>query len=228
VRLNDETQFVVADIPGLIEGASEGAGLGHAFLRHIERTKLLVHMIDASELEGRDAVKDFDTINNELAKYNPRLYERHQICVMNKTDLCTTDEQIKRAEEIEAAIKEKGYEVLKISAATNKGTDILVKRCAELLSKLPDTVIMPEAEEYAVYEHAEDERFTVRKEGNIYYVEGAWATKLVNSINIYNTESLRYFQRQLREKNVIEELEKAGIQEEDLVVIDDFEFEYFR
>ena len=104
----------------------------------------------------------------------------------------------------------------------------MVKRCAELLSKLPDTVIMPEAEEYAVYEHAEDERFTVRKEGNIYYVEGAWATKLVNSINIYNTESLRYFQRQLREKNVIEELEKAGIQEEDLVVIDDFEFEYFR
>ncbi len=228
VQLNDATQFVVADIPGLIEGASEGAGLGHAFLRHIERTKLLVHMIDASELEGRDAVKDFETINNELAKYNPRLYERHQICVMNKTDLCTTDEQIKRAEEIEAAIKEKGYEVLKISAATNKGTDILVKRCAELLSKLPDTVIMPEAEEYAVYEHEEDERFTVRKEGNIYYVEGAWATKLVNSINIYNTESLRYFQRQLREKNVIEELEKAGIQEEDLVVIDDFEFEYFR
>lgn len=228
VKLNDSFEFVVADIPGLIEGASDGAGLGHEFLKHIERTKLLVHLIDASETEGRDAVSDFEIINDELAKYNPELFRRHQICVMNKIDLCATEGKTQRTEEIEKAIEAKGYEVLKISAATNKGTDILVKRCTALLKQLPDTVIIKDADDYAVYEDEEQARFTVRKDGNRYYVEGSWPTKLVNSTNINNTESLRYFQRQLKEKNVIEELEKQGIQEEDIVVIDDFEFEYIK
>ncbi len=228
VKLNDSYEFIVADIPGLIEGASEGTGLGHEFLKHIERTKLLVHLIDASETEGRDAVSDFDIINQELAMYNPKLFERHQICVLNKIDLCTTDDKVKRLEEIDQAIKNKGYEVLRISAASNKGTEILVKRCAVLLKQLPETIIMKDSDEYAVYEDNEEARFTVRKENERYYVEGSWVTKLVNSTNIHNTESLRYLQRQLKEKNVILELEKLGIQEEDVVVIDEFEFEYIK
>ncbi|MFA5340406.1 MAG: GTPase ObgE [Clostridia bacterium] len=228
VKIDDMTEFVVADIPGLIEGASDGAGLGHEFLKHIERTKLLVHLIDASETEGRDAVSDFEIINDELAKYNPKLYERHQICVLNKIDLCNTEEKAKRADEIEASIKEKGYEVLRISAVSNKGTVSLIRRCSALLKELPDTVIFRDIENYAIYTDEEEALFTVRKDGNRYYVEGNWPIKLVNSTNIHNTESLRYFQRLLKEKNVIEELEKLGIEEEDIVVIDEFEFEYIR
>ncbi len=228
VKIDDSTEFVVADIPGLIEGASDGAGLGHEFLKHIERTKLLVHLIDASETEGRDAISDFEIINEELAKYNPRLYERHQICVLNKIDLCNTDEKSKRADEIEESIKAKGYEVLRISAVSNKGTGFLIKRCSALLKMLPDTLIVKDTDNYAVYTYEKDALFTVRKEGNRYFVEGNWPTKLVNSTNIHNIESLRYFQRLLKEKNVIEELEKLGIEEEDIVVIDEFEFEYIR
>jgi GTP-binding protein len=228
VRISDSTEFVVADIPGLIEGASEGAGLGHEFLKHIERTKLLVHIVDASESEGRDAISDFEIINRELKKYNPDLYERYQICALNKIDLCNTEEKRIRVLEIEEKIVKMGYEVLKISAATTKGTDELVKRCAVLLSELPNTVISTTAEDYAIYTQEDDELFTVRKEGNKYFVEGNWITKLVNSTNISNSESLRYFQRLIREKKVIEELEKLGIQEDDIVVMDEFEFEYIK
>lgn len=226
VRISDTYEFVVADIPGLIEGASQGAGLGHEFLKHIERTKLLVHLLDASESEGRDAISDFEIINDELKQYNPKLLERYQICALNKIDLCNTKEKIERAEEIEQTIKDKGYEVLRISAATTEGTNALVKRCASLLENLPDTLIIEEVDDYALYTDEQEELFTVRKEGNRYYVEGNWITKLVNSTNIHNSESLRYFQRLIKEKNIITELEKMGIQEEDVVVMDEFEFEY--
>ncbi len=226
VKVSDDYEFVVADIPGLIEGASEGLGLGHEFLKHIERTRLLLHLLDASELEGRDALEDFEIINRELEKYNPDLAQRTQVCVLNKIDLCYNQEMLDRVDEIEEKIKSQGFEVIRISAATKEGTSKLVKRAGELLKELPETFLnIPEVQEVI---EEEKELFTVRKEGNTYFVEGSWIKKLVNSTNIYDSESLRYFQSLIREKGVIDELESLGIQEDDPVVMDEFEFDYVR
>ena len=225
VNLEGITSFIIADIPGLIEGAHEGVGLGHEFLKHIERTKLLVHVVDVAAVDGREPLKDFETINDELKQYNPKLAERPQVVAANKIDLPEGNENL---QEFTNTLEKEGYKVFPISAATGGGMRDLMLYVAEMLSKLPDTLITDEIEDEVVYTAAEEEPFTVRKEGKTYIVEGSWVRKIVSSTNFGVFESLQYFQRAIRTKGIVDALEKIGIQEGDTVRMDEFEFEYQR
>lgn len=224
VDLGDHRSFVLADIPGIIEGASEGVGLGHEFLRHIERTRILIHVVDVSSIEGRNPIEDFDIINDELSKYDMALEERPQIIAANKTDIIQ-DEQA--YEEFLEEMKKRGYDVYPISAATGKGVDELMQRVYEELSKLPPIQIFEpemdiEDEEYIM----DDIGFSIRKENETYIVEGSWIEAVGGSVNFSDNESLAYFQRALLNKGVIEELINMGIQEGQIVKIGDLEFEF--
>ncbi|HPD01448.1 MAG TPA: GTPase ObgE [Acetivibrio sp.] len=226
VNIDAENGFVMADIPGIIEGAHEGIGLGHKFLKHVERTKLLIHVVDISGSEGRDPVKDFDTINEELKKFNPALYERPQVIAANKMD-------VTGAKELLAVFKEvyepKGYKILPVSAAANSGLKELIYYVAQRLKELPDTVLSDfEEKEVAVYNVKDDDSYKIYKENQVYVVEGSWIKKLVASTNFNDHESLQYFQRTIKRKGIVEELENMGIQEGDTVKMYDLEFEYFR
>lgn len=225
VSMGEGSSFVLADIPGLIEGAHEGVGLGYEFLRHVERTKLLIHVVDVAGVDGRDPVKDFDTINAELRKYNPKLAERPQVVAANKTDLPDGAEKLARFTE---TITGMGYSVFPISAATGEGLRELMFHAADRLSKLPETVITGEEENEVVYTAEEEEPFTIRREGRVFLVEGNWIRKVVGSTNFGIYESLQYFQRAVKSKGVVEALEKMGIQEGDTVKMYDFEFDYIR
>lgn len=225
VRVHEGKSFVMADIPGLIEGAHQGVGLGHEFLRHIERTRLLLHVVDMAAVDGRDPISDFDTINEELKKYNPKLAEKPQVIGANKVDL--PDGQV-FLEEFKKYAEEKGYSVFPISAATNKGIKELMNHLAVKLDELPQTNMSLETEAEVVYTAAEEEPFTVRKEGDVFIVEGNWMRKVVGSTNFDDYESLKYFQRALKTKGVIDRLEEMGINEGDTVRIYDIEFEYIR
>lgn len=224
VSLEKGSSFVLADIPGLIEGAHEGVGLGHEFLRHVERTRMLLHVVDVAGVDGRDPLTDFETINNELRQYNPKLAERPQVVVANKVDLVEGRENL---ESFRKAIEEKGYKVFPISAATNSGVKELMFHIGAQLQDLPEIVMTEDAEE-VVYTAEAEEPFKVRKEGNVYFVEGNWVKKVVGSTNFGIFESLQYFQRSLKTKGVISALEKLGINEGDTVKIDEVEFEYKR
>ncbi len=225
VNLAGITSFIIADIPGLIEGAHEGVGLGHEFLKHVERTKLLIHVVDVAAMDGREPLKDFETINNELRQYNPKLAERPQVVAANKIDLPQGKENLG---EFTSALEKDGYKVFPISAATGGGMRELMLYVAEMLSKLPDTVITDDIEEEVVYTAAEEEPFSIRKEGKNYIVEGNWVRKIVGSTNFGIFESSQYFQRAIRTKGIVEALEKMGINEGDTVKMYDFEFEYTR
>ncbi|HHX36749.1 MAG TPA: GTPase ObgE [Clostridiaceae bacterium] len=218
----DDQNFVMADIPGLIPGAHKGAGLGGDFLRHVERTRLLVHLVDVAGSEGRDPVDDFDQINQELKLYDPVLSERPQIVVASKIDLATP-EQIQH---FRATMEGRGYSVYEICGPIHEGTEALMKAIAEKLSRLPRTVLsVPSYEDHKIYEAPMD-LFTIRRDNERYVVEGEWASHLVASTNFDDAESLHYFQRMLRRHEVIEALERAGIQEGDTVVMDELEFEF--
>lgn len=225
VSLNEGNSFVLADIPGLIEGAHEGVGLGFEFLRHVERTKLLLHVVDVAGVDGRDPLDDFRTINEELRKYNPKLAERPQVVAANKTDLTEGRE---RLESFTKAVEEMGYKVFPISAASNSGIREMMLYVAAQLRELPDAVPLTEPEAEVVYTAQEEEPFTIRREGNVFIIEGNWVKKVVDSTNFGIYESLQYFQRALKTKGVIDELEKMGIQEGDTVKIHDAEFDYVR
>lgn len=226
VKIEEGTSFVVADIPGIIEGAHEGVGLGHEFLKHIERTKLLVHVVDVSGVEGRDALEDFQTINTELEKYNTILASRPQIVAANKMDIPGAEENYTVFKQ---ELEKRGYEVFGISAAINKGLKELVLHVAELLSTLPDTVLLEESRDEEVIYTAQEERpFEIHMEDGVYVVEGNWLRKVLGSTNINNYDSLQYFQRALKRKGVIAALEEMGIQEGDTVRILDTEFDYSR
>jgi GTP-binding protein len=225
VSLDIGESFVIADIPGLIEGAHQGIGLGHEFLKHVERTKLLIHVVDVSGVEGRDPVEDFEVINRELKEYNPVLAERTQIVAANKTDITGAMEKY---EQFKKVIEEKGYEVFPVSAATGKGLRELMIRTSQMLKDIPDTILISETEEEVVYTAEEQEPFEIRKEGDVYIVEGPWVRKVIGSTNIESYESLQYFQRAIRTKGVIDALENMGINEGDTVKIYDIEFEYIR
>lgn len=218
------TSFVLADIPGLIEGAHTGVGLGHEFLRHIERTRILIHVVDISGSEGRDPINDFITINNELKQYNPELSNRMQIIAANKMDITDADKKLdmfKNADEV------KGYPIFPISAATGEGLDKLMKHVAGLLPNLEDVDKNWAESVEKIYEAVpEEEPFTIRKEKDVYVVEGKWIDRLMGSVNIDDTESLQYFQRVICRKGVMDALEKMGIEEGDTVRINDFEFQY--
>lgn len=225
VNLGEGASFIIADIPGLIEGAHEGVGLGHEFLKHVERTKLLVHVVDVSASEGREPIKDFDDINQELKLYNPLLATRPQIVVANKMDAVRSEEEYER---FKKGIEAKGYPVFSISAATGKGLKELMYSVWNTLKDLPPTILTSETDQEVVYTAEEQEPFKVRKEGEIYIVEGKWVNRIASSTNFTDYESTQYFQRALKRKGVIDELEKMGIQEGDTVEIGGAQFDYVK
>jgi len=200
-------------------------GLGHQFLKHVERTKLLIHVVDISGSEGRDPIKDFEIINEELKKFNPALYERPQVIAANKMDITGAGERLAEFKEV---YEPKGYKIFPISAATKSGLKELIYYVAQKLKELPDTVLFETEEKETVYSVKEDDSYKIYKENDAYVVEGSWIKKLVASTNFNDHESLQYFQRTIKRKGVIEALENMGIDEGDTVKMYDLEFEYFR
>lgn len=224
VRVDEDNSFVMADIPGIIEGASEGQGLGHEFLRHIDRCRLLVHLVDVSGSEGRDPIEDFKIINEELKNYSPELYKREQIVAGNKADIIYDRSKV---EEFEKFVTEKGYEYIEISAAANMNIDKLIYAVSKKLKSLPPVAVY-ESDYVKQPETYDNRETTITVENGIYYVEGSWLLNLMKDINFDDYESLQYFQRCLKNGGVIKLLEKQGIQEGDTVNIYDFEFDFVR
>ena len=223
VRVGEEQSFVMADIPGIIEGASEGAGLGHDFLRHIDRCRLLLHLVDVSGSEGRDPVEDVETINAELAGYSEFLAARPQIIVANKTDLLGEDRSA--VERLKAYADQKGFAFLELSAATNQGVHDLIMKTWEALQELPP-VFVYEPEFVEVEEEITERDITIEKVEDYYVVGGAWIDKIMGSVNVDDYESRQYMDRMLKNAGVYERLEAMGVQEGDFVVIGELEFEY--
>lgn len=212
--------FVLADIPGLVEGAAEGVGLGHDFLRHVERTRLLLHVVDIAGSEGRDPIEDFDQINRELANYG-ELANRPQVVVCNKMDLTGAEENLKRMREHVAAL---GYPVFAVSAATHQGFDALLDYTADRLTELPP--VQHFEEEVSLEDEAKPGTFEIQKDGAVYEVVGSAMERLLDSVNFDDEESMNYFHRTLRRWGVIDALRKAGAKEGDTVRIIDMEFDF--
>lgn len=224
VRMGPEKSFVMADIPGLIEGASDGVGLGHEFLRHVERCRMLIHIVDVAGSEGRDPIEDFEAINSELEKFNPELAACTQIVAGNKIDLAT-DEQL---ESFRKYIEDKGLQYFEICAPIKHGTKELIDAAARLLDTLPP-VKRYEAEEIPVSmleEKSKKDGFTVTVHDDVYIVEAEWLYRILCQTDLDDYESLQYFQRVLQSSGIIDELKNKGIHEGDLVSIYDLEFEY--
>lgn len=216
--------FVMADIPGLIEGAAEGIGLGHDFLRHVERTRLLIHVVDVSGIEGRDPIVDFDTINNELKLYSEKLAERRQIVVANKTDLVDEADYQTFIDEMQ----NRGYAVFKISAVTQLGLKELMDYVTEVLESIPIESLYTE-EDLAEVIIEDESRYEVivRLEEDVYVVEGYPIERLLYATDFNNVESLRHFEGQLRKRGIFERLKELGIEDGDTVRVIDFEFEFY-
>ena len=223
--------FVAADIPGLIDGAAEGAGLGHDFLRHIERCRLLLHVVDISCFEGRDPIEDVRNINAELAKYSPELATRPQIIIANKVD--ALDEEVVDVKAFEDFVDENEWEMMYVSAATHEGIRDMILRVSERLKLLPpitvyESEVTPEEALLSDIQGAGVEDTTIRFEGGVFYVEGDWIYNLMGRINFDDYESLNYFQRVLQQSGVFEMLEKKGCRDGNTVSIYDFEFDYVK
>ncbi len=217
------TSFVMADIPGLIEGAWEGNGLGHRFLRHVERCRMLIHVVDVAGSEGRDPKEDFNIINSELKNFNENLSKLPMIVAGNKCDLAT-DEQVA---EFEAFVKAEGYEFFPIMAPINEGVDALLNKTAEMLSKLPPvTIYEAEPAPQVEVEDIKDRSVKITNNDGVYFVEGKWLLRVLNSTNFDDFESLNYFQNALVTSGVIDALKEAGIEEGDTVSIYDVEFDF--
>ena len=225
VRSKWGTDFVMADIPGLIEGASEGVGLGHEFLRHVERTKVFVHVVDAAGLEGVDPLENIEKINNELEKYKEGLSKRPMVIACNKMDLPEAREHY---EEIRDKYEPMGVKVFPISAATNSGLDELLQVVADILKDYPEDIVFEEDyEEYAEVE-MDNEPFTIEQPSEHYFVvEGIGVEKMMGYTNIETEKGFAFFQKYLRDKGIIQALEDKGIQEGDTVKIYDLEFEFY-
>ena len=226
VSTGGESGFIAADIPGLIEGAADGAGLGHAFLRHIDRCRLLWHVVDISCFEGRDPVEDIIKINTELERYSPALAMREQIIVANKVD--ALDPELVDIKAFEEYVEENGWKLMYVSAATGEGLPELIKYSADVLRELPPMIIYEaEYEPEDAYVGGGKET-TIRREGGVFIVEGEWLFNLMGQINFSDYESLNYFQRILYRSGVFEELEKHGCVDGDTVSIYDFEFDFVK
>ncbi len=226
VYVEEGVSFVMADIPGIIEGASEGAGLGHDFLRHIDRCRLLVHVVDVSGSEGRDPVADFDAINDELRQYSSELAKRPQIVVANKMDIMENPENL---EALRAHVEALGFPLFELSAVAHQGTRELIGKVAETLSTLPPVTVY-EAE-YVPKPPAVDTAEPLdiqRSDDGTWLVEGPWLQRLMGNVNFNDYESRMYFDRTLRESGLFAQLESQGIQDGDTVSMYDFEFEYQR
>lgn len=221
VPVKNGASFVMADIPGLIEGASQGVGLGHDFLKHIERTRMLVHVLDMSGHEGRDPLEDFETINRELKDYHEKLAEKPQLIFANKMDLPMSQDNLLRFKE-----KYKDLPVFAGSAATTKDLDQLVYAIVEELKDLPYEVQTFD-ETYVEEEEERAPGIVVHKDQGRYKVEGPYIDKLLRSTYFDDRDSLRYFQENLRKNGVVDKLRDLGIQEGDTVYVNDYEFEFF-
>lgn len=227
VKIEEGKSFVMADIPGLIEGASEGIGLGHEFLRHVERCRLIVHVIDVSGSEGRDPIEDFKAINHELENFSMELAEAPQIVAANKSDMATP-EQVER---LRNYVEDQGLLFYEISAATTKGTKELMYGVWERLSVLPP---VKQFEAQPLTQQELDDKliskkdFRVTVEDGVYFVEADWLLDILRTANMDDYSSLQYFQNVLRTSGIIDKLEEMGIEEGDTVSIFDFEFEYLR
>lgn len=221
--------FVVADIPGIIEGAAKGIGIGLEFLRHIERTRVLVHILDVSGIEGRDPIEDFKLINSELEEYSHDLMNRPQIVVLNKSDMLY--EEREKIQKIKESLESIGFnDVFEISALTGEGLLDLVRKIRKLVDETPKVVLNFEEDEIYIFE---PKRFsyTISKEvnelgDNYYLVTGSFVDRLLSTVNIYNFSSLRYFHKVLTNKGVIDELKSMGVEEGDMVRLNNFEFEF--
>ena len=227
VKVDEGKSFVMADIPGLIEGAAEGVGLGHEFLRHVERCRLIVHVVDVSGIEGRNPKEDFEIINRELKNFSEDLAQRPQLVAANKSDMATP-EQIA---EFKAYIEDMGLEFFEISAATTKGTKELITAVADKLAELPpikeyepEPLTQAELDEMA----GTGEEFEIETEDDVYYITAPWLENIMKTVNMDDYESLQYFQRVLRTSGIIDRLEEMGINEGDTVSLFGFEFEYLR
>lgn len=227
VWVDEGVSFVMADIPGIIEGASEGAGLGHDFLRHVDRCRLLVHVVDVSGSEGRDPVADFDAINEELVQYSPDLATRPQIVCANKVDILAPGSD--NLERLRAHVEAKGYTLLELSAAAHQGTRELVGKIAEQLSTLPPvTVYEPEYVKRPPVVDTSAPLDIQRADDGTWIVEGPWLQRLMGNVNFSDYESRMWFDKSLRESGLFQRLEEMGIQDGDTVSMYDFEFEYQR
>ncbi|MBQ3817193.1 MAG: GTPase ObgE [Clostridia bacterium] len=224
VRIDEGASFVMADIPGLIEGAGEGVGLGHEFLRHVERCRLLIHVLDISGSEGRDPKDDFDKINNELSAFSQELAKRPQIVAGNKCDMLD-EEQI---DEYRKYFEEKGYSFFPIIAPISEGTEELIKFTASSLAKLPP-ILKYEAEPKPSPDLTSQNKrsFSIRACDGVFFVENApWLLDIMNTVDPEDYESLQYFERVLRSSGIIDALVKAGVKEGDTVSVYDIEFDY--
>ena len=223
VYVNRDSSFVLADIPGIIEGASEGAGLGHDFLRHIDRCRLIVHVVDVSGSEGRDPCEDFEKINEELKRYSPQLASRRQLVAGNKSDIVSDESTV---EKFKKKTKELGYDFFLISAATRVGLTELIQAAAAELAELPPPIIyepeyIPSTELEGTPEELKIEVFD-----DVWTIEGAWIERLMQNINFSDYESRMYFDRRLRSTGVFARLEEMGIKNGDTVSIYNLEFEF--
>ena len=222
VRVDEEASFVAADIPGIIEGASSGIGLGHDFLRHVERCRLLLHVVDVSGSEGRDPIEDFNLINNELVSFSQELSKCPQIAIANKVDIAT-EEQVQRFKEF---CSENGIELFCISAATRQGLEELPGVVYNHLKELPPVVIYQP--EYVKPEiSADDTSFDIFKtDDGAFNIDAPWLVEILETCNVDDYESLQFFQRRLRDSGIIGKLEEMGVKEGDTIRIDEFEFDF--
>ena len=225
IYVDEGVSFVMADIPGIIEGAAEGAGLGHDFLRHIDRCRLLIHIVDVSGSEGRDPVEDFETINAELKEYSPELASRKMLVAANKTDILADRTLL---EQLKAHVEGLGLPFFELSAATHQGVRELMKAAAGELAHLPPVITYEP--EYVERPPQVDttEPLTIRHEDDVWIVEGPWLQKIMANVNFSNYESRNWFDRMLRNAGLFDRLEEMGIQDGDLVSLYNLDFEYQR
>ena len=224
IYVQEGVSFVMADIPGIIEGAAEGAGLGHDFLRHIDRCRLLVHVVDVSGSEDRDPIADFDAICEELKNYSVDLSNRPMIVAANKTDLMMPESD--NLERLREHVEAKGYELYEISAGTTQGTRHLMQVVAEKLQTLPPVTIYEPEYVVPMVQTGDYGEFDIQHEGNVWVVSGLWIERMVNNINFDDYESRNHFDQLLRKSGLFAKLEEMGIQDGDVVSIDELEFEY--
>ena len=225
VENNFGESFVLADIPGLIEGASEGVGLGHDFLRHVERTKVLIHIVDISGVEGRDAIDDFEKINLELKNYNEKLSRRPQVVVANKVDILY-DEEI--YENFKKELEKRGYKVFKMSAITRQGIDDVINYVSKLLNEVEEVELITEEEMYKEeLDIKDDDGLQIEIEDGVYVVKGKALRRIMYSVNFDDMESLQYFQKAMESQGVFDKLRDMGIEDGDTVRIYELEFEFY-
>lgn len=229
VDLGNGDGFVIADIPGLIEGASEGIGLGHEFLKHVERTKVMIHMVDAASTEGRNPLEDIKVINDELASYNEELANRPQVIAANKMDVFYGDEADSVIEELKAEFEPKGIKVFPISAVSGKGVQELLYYVKEQLDQIGDEPVFFEKEFFVDELDLSDEPFTVEiDEEGMYVVEGPRIEKMLGYTNLDSEKGFEFFQKFLKENGILEQLEELGIQDGDTVRMYGLQFDYYK